>query len=160
MKYYQFLITGDNHIYDVPRINITTKVRLISLTLKFMAVFKKVGGNECLKILEKVKPIINYNFSDKTEKYLFARKVNSFVQIWINVKHKQALCLERATVICAALRFVGLPAQVVIGRRRTMMSVLEYEFHAWVELEGVPVNDKIAYKQLCMETHRVPQEVG
>lgn len=157
MKYYQFLITGDDKIhYPVPRIGIVTKARMIFLVIKFMSIFKNKGGNECLKRLKKIQPTKNYNFSDKTKKYLFARKVNSFVQKWVNVKHKQAICLERAAVICAALRFVGLPAQVVIGRRRTIMSVIDYEFHAWVELDNVPVNDKIAYQQLCMEIHRAP----
>ena len=160
MKYYQFLMTGDDYFHNVPRVNLITKVCLIFFTLKFMSIFKKTGGNESLKCLEKIKPITNYNFSNKQEKYLFARKVNSFVQRWININHKQALCLERAVVICAALRYVGLPTQVVIGRRSTMMSVLDFEFHAWVELEGVPVNDKLSYKQLCMETLRVPREIG
>jgi len=125
-----------------------------------MSIFKTAGGNECLKYLENIQPVAKYSFSNKTEKYLFARKVNSFVQTWVNVKHKQAICLERAIIICASLRFLGLPAQVVIGRRGTMMSVINYEFHAWVELDNVPVNEKISYKKLCVETLRVPQEIG
>ena|GEM_PF-686634 len=49
---------------------------------------------------------------------------------------KQAVCLQRSVVATCMLRYYGVPAQLVIGVRK-----MPFYSHAWVEVEGVVVND-------------------
>lgn len=48
---------------------------------------------------------------------------------------KQALCLQRSAVVTCLLRRKGIKAQMVIGCRK-----IPFKGHAWVEVDGVPVN--------------------
>ncbi len=50
---------------------------------------------------------------------------------------KQVLCLQRSAATTILLRRFGWPAEMVIGAQ-----ILPFRSHAWVEVEGVVVNDK------------------
>jgi|SRR5882757_8800262 len=50
---------------------------------------------------------------------------------------KQVLCLQRSAATACFLRQYGASALMVIGVQK-----LPFKAHAWVELEGRPVNDK------------------
>lgn len=55
---------------------------------------------------------------------------------------KRAACLQRSVVATYLLRRSGYPASLVIGYRP-----LPFESHAWVEIEGVIVNDRPEYQK-------------
>jgi hypothetical protein len=50
---------------------------------------------------------------------------------------KQALCLQRSAATACLLKMCGIPAQLVIGAQRN-----PFRAHAWVEVNGLVVNDK------------------
>lgn len=50
---------------------------------------------------------------------------------------KEALCLQRSAATTFLLRRHGVPAQLVIGAQQ-----LPFKAHAWVEVDGLVVNDK------------------
>jgi hypothetical protein len=50
---------------------------------------------------------------------------------------KRVLCLQRSAVAVCLLRTYGLPAEMVIGVQQT-----PFKAHAWVEVDGMVVNDK------------------
>ena len=50
---------------------------------------------------------------------------------------KHALCLQRSAATVCLLRSCGVPAQMVIGVQK-----LPFKAHAWVEVNGIVVNDK------------------
>jgi len=50
---------------------------------------------------------------------------------------KEALCLQRSAATACLLKRYGIPAQMVIGAQQ-----MPFKAHAWVEVEGVVVNDK------------------
>jgi hypothetical protein len=50
---------------------------------------------------------------------------------------KQVFCLQRSAATTVLLRRFGWPAEMVIGAQ-----ILPFRSHAWVEVEGVVVNDK------------------
>jgi len=50
---------------------------------------------------------------------------------------KQVLCLQRSAATTCLLRRHGIAASLVIGARQ-----LPFKAHAWVEADGVVVNDK------------------
>ena len=51
---------------------------------------------------------------------------------------KRAHCLQRSAVAACLLRQLGISAEMVIGFRK-----LPFSSHAWVEVEGIVVNDHI-----------------
>jgi Transglutaminase-like superfamily/Coenzyme PQQ synthesis protein D (PqqD) len=55
---------------------------------------------------------------------------------------KQAMCLQRSAVATCLLRSRGLPAQMVIGCRK-----IPFKSHAWAELYGLVVNDKVKVQE-------------
>jgi hypothetical protein len=61
---------------------------------------------------------------------------------------KQALCLQRSAVLVKMLRKRGVPAKIIIGAQK-----LPFRAHAWVEVEGKIVNDRLAAREefLVME---------
>ena len=50
---------------------------------------------------------------------------------------KEALCLQRSAVAAYLLKRSGVPAQLVIGAQQ-----IPFRAHAWVEVDGLVVNDK------------------
>ena len=50
---------------------------------------------------------------------------------------KQALCLQRSFVTTYLLRKHGVSAQMVLGAQK-----LPFKAHAWVEVDGRPVNER------------------
>jgi hypothetical protein len=50
---------------------------------------------------------------------------------------KRALCLQRSAVTACLLRSCGVPATMIIGAQK-----LPFKAHAWVEVDGRPVNEK------------------
>lgn len=55
---------------------------------------------------------------------------------------KQALCLQRSAVLIKLLRRRGIPAQMVFGAQK-----LPFRAHAWVEVHGEVVNDRLASRE-------------
>lgn len=51
---------------------------------------------------------------------------------------KEVLCLQRSAATSCLLRRYGIPAEMVIGIRQ-----LPFQAHAWVEVEGQVVNDRL-----------------
>lgn len=50
---------------------------------------------------------------------------------------RRVLCLQRSAATACLLKKYGFPAQLVIGVQQ-----LPFAAHAWVELDGIVVNDK------------------
>jgi Transglutaminase-like superfamily len=49
---------------------------------------------------------------------------------------KRAMCLQRSVVTTCLLRKCGVPAHMVLGAQN-----LPFKAHAWVEVDGRPVNE-------------------
>jgi len=56
---------------------------------------------------------------------------------------KEALCLQRSAATACLLKDYGFPAQMVIGSRQ-----MPFKAHAWVEVDGRVVNDKLYTPEL------------
>lgn len=52
---------------------------------------------------------------------------------------KQVQCLQRSAVTVCLLRRLGFAAELVIGAKH-----LPFRAHAWVEVEGIVVGDKVS----------------
>ncbi len=59
---------------------------------------------------------------------------------------KHARCLQRSATVTLLLRLLGTPAEMVIGIQK-----VPFQAHAWVELDGMVVNDRpIVQKNLVV----------
>lgn len=56
---------------------------------------------------------------------------------------KEALCLQRSAVTVCLLRKYGVPARLIIGAQQ-----MPFKAHAWVEVHGRVVNDKLYIGEL------------
>jgi hypothetical protein len=56
---------------------------------------------------------------------------------------KEALCLQRSAATACLLKRYGIPAQMVIGAQQ-----MPFKAHAWVEVDGRVVNDKLYMQEV------------
>ena len=63
---------------------------------------------------------------------------------------RQALCLQRAAAAVCLLRNHGVPARLVVGARKH-----PFRAHAWVEVDGIVVNDKRGVTSYYHELDRI-----
>lgn len=59
--------------------------------------------------------------------------------------HQSDLCLNRSYALAYALTSLGIPCNLIIGRANYYLN-RRYQFHAWVEVLDVPINDRIEVK--------------
>ncbi|WP_028776449.1 lasso peptide biosynthesis protein [Shimazuella kribbensis] len=149
---YTFLITG-KYVQPKVKIPLTFLIQSPFRILSLLWQYKQKNGYEKLDLVRNVQQRLAVSFVDELETYWFARKIAGLTILWINLfRQGEALCLERAIIICSVLRSFGLPANVVLGKKLSFSMTERYPFHAWVELEGSPVDDHIGvlsqYKRL------------
>jgi transglutaminase superfamily protein len=63
---------------------------------------------------------------------------------------KRVLCLQRSAATTSLLREIGIAAELVIGVQQT-----PFKAHAWVEVDGRPVNDKPYIPQIYLAVDRL-----
>jgi hypothetical protein len=56
---------------------------------------------------------------------------------------KEALCLQRSAATACLLKQYGVAAELVIGAQQ-----MPFKAHAWVEVDGMVVNDKLYTPQM------------
>ncbi|MCH5583672.1 lasso peptide biosynthesis B2 protein [Shimazuella sp. AN120528] len=149
---YTFMITGER---GFPNIKIPMSFLLQSpfLVFNLLRRYKQLEGNKKLHMLENIKTDCSIDLHNERMRYLFARKIAGLTILWINLfRQGEALCLERAIIICMVLRSFGLSAKVIIGKKLSFSMIERFPFHAWVELDGKPVDEHIGvldqYKRL------------
>ncbi|RAL24464.1 lasso peptide biosynthesis B2 protein [Thermoflavimicrobium daqui] len=157
MDLYQSMITGTSQRVDVPDLNFLQLIVIVKSVLKAIYLYKKENPLDILQYF----PLRSTNIKETPQiVYLFARKVSVFSQVLINIFRRESLCLERSIITCAALRSVGIEAQVIIGSRASANSSTNYLYHSWIEVLNKPINDVDGVKQYFNEIHRFPMEVN
>lgn len=70
------------------------------------------------------------------------------VDVACSLYPKQVLCLQRSAVLVKMLRKRGVSAHLIIGAQK-----LPFKAHAWVEVDGMIINDRLASREtfLVME---------
>jgi hypothetical protein len=69
--------------------------------------------------------------------------------------YRRILCLQRSTAAALQLRQHGYPAELILGAR-----IVPFRSHAWVELNGVVVNDRPYVRQIYRELSRVGKSIN
>jgi|GEM_PF-1816128 len=100
------------------------------------------------KMIQKIAKKYNSN-----EIIFTALRLHTIYRFWAYIFRQSDLCLNRSYALTYALVFLGIPCDLVIGRSEYFLN-LKYDFHAWVEVNGFPINDSIGVKsqwhKLCI----------
>jgi hypothetical protein len=62
---------------------------------------------------------------------------------------KQVMCLQRSAAATCLLKQHGVPAQMILGAQQ-----IPFKAHAWVEVDGRVVNDKLYIREMYAELER------
>lgn len=88
--------------------------------------------------------------AERTEPVLVVEDIAAAVNTACSYYPKTVACLQRSSAIARMLRRRGMSAAVVIG-----VQLLPFASHAWVEVDGIVVNDKARVKEAYAELHRI-----
>ena len=144
---YTFLITGEQKL---TKMKLPIHFLLLSPFLIFLLIhrYKRLDGCGKLRVLQNVPKRFEVSRSNELGTYWLARKIAGFTMLWVNLfRQGEALCLERAIIICYMLRSFDLPAKVIIAKKLSFSMIEQYPFHAWVELHGKAVDEHKAVRQ-------------
>ena len=101
-----------------------------------------------------------FPFKNEEEAVRLARHESVYLRaVWGRLALESAVCLPRSVSLCAGLLSLGLPAQVVLGRRYVTF-VNDVDFHAWVEIFETPVNDRPKAQTWFQPVARFPRNEG
>jgi hypothetical protein len=79
----------------------------------------------------------NYPVTARTPGLDAIERINSAIDMACIWYWKEALCLQRSAATACLLKKYGVPSQMVIGAQQ-----MPFKAHAWVEVDGLVVNDK------------------
>jgi hypothetical protein len=109
---------------------------LLNLSLYFLGYFR------LRKILEKIIPFKNINICHSDAEIITqARDITQIVSIAVENGLIHATCLQRSMLGWLLLRREGVQGNICFGVR---MNDCQLEAHAWIEYNGVVVNDSVS----------------
>lgn len=79
----------------------------------------------------------NYPIGKQTQAPGAVERICRAVDVACICYWKEALCLQRSAATACLLKKYGVPAQMIIGAQQ-----MPFKAHAWVEVDGLVVNDK------------------
>lgn len=91
--------------------------------------------------------------SDNQKVYLM-RRYMIFFRICGKIFRESWNCLLQACTLFTALYTIGFEVDLVIGKFVYFASE-NYQFHAWVEYKGIPINDKGSVYERCLIVYRL-----
>lgn len=103
------------------------------------------------KVIEK--NLITHSASD------FQRVASSLITIYRifgRLVKQSDLCLERSMALTYALISLGIPANLIIGKAKYYIND-NFQFHAWVEIVGFPLNDHDGMRKQWSVIYQLPK---
>jgi hypothetical protein len=152
------LLMGESGI-SMPRIRAWEVITSLWNAHRVLQVYDSKGVVSAFSLLEdrRIRPSSSL---DVKEQLLVAFVMSARVQLVLQVRRSGSLCLPRSLAVCAAVRHLGVPAQVVIGRRMALQDLepfqKRYEFHAWCEFDGVVLTNDASDTAYQRELLRIP----
>ena len=121
------------------------------------AALRTIGFRRWSSFLGKFAPSENHIEVVTPESIKSARRTARMVEAAADEGIFHGKCLEKSIVLWWFLRRRQLPAELKIGGRR---KGTEFDAHAWVELDGIPVSESDAAHQEYAPFGREPTSLG
>ena len=149
---FKFFLCNKNEVHKRIRINLIRALYAPILYVKMSKKYKKSNDfsavrTDLLSLRKMQQPRLDMNqrmYSD--QELLFAALDWTHICRLIGYMSRQSdLCLNRSYALAYVLIYLGIPCFVIVGKAQYYLN-RNYQFHAWVELAGFPVNDSIEVK--------------
>ena len=131
---------GEKNLPPLPRVGVLRRLRGIRAYAEACELYRRDGfpaAREFLLKLKRASP--GLPTASTRDGIRLARRAAPLLSAVGMLKNEQRLCLPRATSLAAGLIAMGLHAQVALGKLAEDNPVAFFKFHAWVEIDGTPV---------------------
>lgn len=163
MRFEDFLYNSTEEKVEF-KVNLMKKIKSVLLYNKLILRYKSKGfgisanmiKDECKKqgiVIKKNQ--CKYSVVDFQ---IAASKLIPIYRIFGKFVKQSDLCLERSMALTYALISLGIPVNLVIGKAKYYISD-NYNFHAWVEIYGKPLNDHDGMYKQWNVIYRLPKPI-
>lgn len=159
LEEWERLAFGSPDLSALPKMGMSMRLKATKSYLKAVTLYRIRGLPPVRAYLKKLQSKFSpYSFKNEEEAARLARRESVYLRaIWGRLTLESAVCLPRSVSLCAGLLSLGIPAQVVLGRRYVTF-VNDVDFHAWVEVFGTPVNDRPKAQTWFQPIAKFPEE--
>ena len=144
---WQPIAFGHSNIVTLRSVSLNRRICSIWAYLKTGILFRIYGFSKAKDILQRLRDDFQpLDIDSLDEMVMLARQELVYMRIFGRLVGEDCLCLARSISLTAGLIALGLPAQLVLGKPVLLIDT-NYEFHAWTELNDIPINDRIIVKK-------------
>ncbi len=150
------LAFGEPSLPLLRRISLVRRLRSARAYLTACFIYRNDGfskASDYLHLLSLHTPPLGASTNEEAVRQ--ARRTMAFFRCLGRLAHEDLLCLPAATSLTAGLIALGLPAQLVVGKAEYLLNKT-YDFHAWTEINGIPINDKPIVRQCYLPLLKWP----
>ncbi len=156
MDLYYALLFAKDRIAKIPPVPAKRLWLVIKTSLCMLFFYRKKGLNEALCHLNTVKCVDQVQIRHPLLEFLYARRVMVYSQLIVRIfSIRRVDSFVRSLALCASLKKLGIPAQMVLGEKNEEY-VIE-RLHFWVEVRGVPLNESWEVEWHFREIKRIPE---
>ncbi|MBA4601769.1 lasso peptide biosynthesis protein [Thermoactinomyces mirandus] len=158
MDLYYALLFAKDRIAKIPPIPARRLWLVIKTSLYMLFYYRKHGLNEALCHLKTIECTDPVQISHPLLEFLYARRIMVYSQLSVRIfSIKRVDSFLRSLALCASLKKLGIPAQMVLGEKNEEY-VIE-RLHFWVEIRGVPLNESWEVEWHFREIKRIPERL-
>ena len=140
----------------LPRLPLARRWRAAAAYSRACRIYARKGFPESKRYLLRLRQqFLSLGVSSSSEALRYARKELVFLRILGRLLGEDPACLPASVSLTAGLMGLGLRAQLVVGKSTTYLSE-EFDFHAWVELDGYPVYEAPQVQKRFISLLRIP----
>lgn len=122
-----------------PRVNALDYSAALWRSIIILHVYRRHGSTTAFMKLNEVGSSRIHCWS-QVEQLSVGFRLSSSVQLMMQLTSPRARCLPRSIAVCAAIRSLGIPAEVILGKKVVQQDAgplaERFDFHAWCEVYG------------------------
>jgi hypothetical protein len=143
---------------DIKRVRIS-KIKLLFACFHYvnvLIVYNKYGTARAYNYLAKIKqPLLAKTSQESLEQEV--RRLLVVLRIIGRFFNEEHNCLRNSITLTAGLLAYGHNCKLIIGKQKTRINKI-YDFHAWVEVNGIPINDNLHVRNLYSVLLSLPKQ--
>lgn len=135
------LLAGSSTAPPLPGVRVLRRLRGMGAYVRASWIYRRKGFGAVREYLfELQKRFISIEMPDEDLLTRMALREIGFLRVVGRSIRQDFLCLPDSVTLAAGLIAAGFPVNVMVGRTRFLVNPA-YDFHAWVELAGTPLNE-------------------
>ena len=156
MVAWESLAFADAELPVLPRIPLIRRWRAARAYFQACLLYRRKGFPESKNYLLHLRAkFVSLRMSSSVEALRYARKELVFLRVLGRLLGEDPACLPASVSLTAGLIGLGLPVQLVVGKCTVFLSN-EFDFHAWVEMDGEPIYEPQQVQKRFITLLRIP----